>query len=157
MATTGPGQQHDLADQHQSPKLGEKDKRSQIRQIIDEIYQKDNRYMRKPKERSSLLNANDIIFDLSRAANLNTKVGPDHHKSSGELTAFGQSALQEPPSQLRPQPAPKLEKHETSGLSRVTFIHKSDSAEAPDPIPAAPSGLQSQELYASSYVKGSKI
>lgn len=38
----------------------------------------------------------------------------------------------------------------------MTFIHKSESAEAPDPLPAAPSGLQSQELY-QSYVKGSKI
>lgn len=97
LASAEAGQQRDLMDQHQSPKLGEKDKRSQIRQIIDEIYQKDNRYMRKPKERSSLLNANDIIFDLSRAANLNNRVDSDHHKSSGELTAFGQRALQELP------------------------------------------------------------
>lgn len=58
-------------DTDDSVKIGDKDKRPQIRQIIDAIYQKDNKYMRKPKERSSFLNTNDIIFDLSRAANLN--------------------------------------------------------------------------------------
>ena len=71
-----------------------KDKRPQIRQIIDAIYQKDNKYMKKPRERSSLLNTNDIIFDLSRAANINNLLnGADQQEQFDSIAATGQQVI----------------------------------------------------------------
>ena len=112
-------------------RLGEKDKRPQIRQIIDAIYQKDNKYMRKPKERSSFLNANDIIFDLSRAAKLNNMVNMDEQQQLDQLSALGKRVLKQPTKN------PKVEKvtgvgHGEHGHSLATFIQKSQSEDLID-------------------------
>jgi len=109
------------AEPEEPTRLGEKDKRPQIRQIIDAIYQKDNKYMRKPKERSSFLNANDIIFDLSRAAKLNNMVNADEQLHLDPLSAQGKRVLKRPTKNAKVEKITGVGNGE-HGHSLATFI-----------------------------------